>query len=377
MAYYDPSSSRNYKPSRRRDSFTPTSPPNITPGGMPRTSRVSTRNYAYAHSPPRPSSPPSFYAEKKSYYDTPKARAAHAKNAPYDEYDIPSSPPPSFRAERGSYYDTPKARAAHARNAAYDEYDIPSSPPPSFRPEKGSYYDSPKSPAAHSQSHFQSHPNSRFGAPPSSSSSSPPPPQNPITDTSPTPYTYSDDEPTHIPIAPMPWNNYSSSTTKEELINFFIDEGYHPRRAAAAVDREFAAYAPQYLAGTEGPGMPRVEVPASGGGGRGGSEGWGGSGQRSARTRRHSPPPSAYRSPSPVPGNGSRHRSSSASGSGSGSSWKYRAHSPPRRSASRREGEKREIWERDERTMTPPRAPSPPPAAMREEVKRMRRWRGK
>ncbi|KAG4420028.1 hypothetical protein IFR04_006879, partial [Cadophora malorum] len=100
MAYYDPSSSRSNKPSRRRDSFTPTSPPNITPGGMPRTRRVSPRNYAYAHSPPRPSSPPSFYAEQNSYYDTPKARAAHARNAAYDEYDIRSSPPPSFRPEK-------------------------------------------------------------------------------------------------------------------------------------------------------------------------------------------------------------------------------------------------------------------------------------
>ncbi|PVH86372.1 hypothetical protein DL98DRAFT_567767 [Cadophora sp. DSE1049] len=409
MAYYDPPPFRSHKPSRRRDSFTtppfrhnagfnPQEPqygddyprgrahsPIRTPGGMPRTRRVSPGKDT---SPTRSSSPPSFYTEQNSYYDTPKYRAAHAKEALYDEYDVPSSPPPSFHAEKGSYYDTPKSRAAHARQAEYDEYDVPSSPPPSFHAEKGSYYDTPKARAAHSHSHSHSKSQSQPKPPPSSSSFPPPPP---LIDTTPTPYTYDDEEPDRIPIAPNAWNNYSASASKEELIIFFVDQGIHPKRAAAAVDREFAAYAPQHMAGQKEPGLPRAQIPASDTNAppprrreESGSGSGSGSGHRSARTRRHSPPPSAYRSPSPVPGNGSRHRSSSSSGSasgssGSGSSSRHRAHSPPRRTASRKEGErsgeKRERKEKKGDGMTPPRAPSPPRAATRGEAEGLRRHR--
>lgn len=237
-----------------------------------------------------------------------------------------------------------------------------------------------------------------------------------------------------IPIAPAAWNSHKISISKEELMKYFIDRGFHPRVAAAQVDREFTAHAPQYVAGREKAGIPRAQEPPRAR--RAPSpeqekerytppppshnerserearcrEAPPAAAYRSPSTssysppkpppqtqtqnqtprpaRRRRPPPAAYRSPSPAPESHSkpRHRYSSTS--------RYRALSPPRygtyvhpistpphtpspdpegmrRCLSRREKEMGTGEERKERMM--PRAPSPPPAASRDEARRERR----
>ncbi|KAK0105214.1 hypothetical protein ONS95_004392 [Cadophora gregata] len=261
-------------------------PPIITPGSMPRTQWVSPGMENYFHSPPpRSSSPPAFYAERNSYFDTSTSKTAHARQACYGEYAVPSSPPPSFHAE-----DTSTSKTAHARQACYGEDAVPSSPPPSFHAEKGSYYDTTQARAAQSQPQYEHEP------------------KPPKVDNTPTPYTYDDDEPDRIPIAPMPWNNYSSTASKEELISFFVGKGIHPKRAAAAVDREFSAHAPQYFAGCSEPGLPRAQIPAEvtnappprprekyATGSTSRSTRANESGYRSSRTREPTPPPAGKR----------------------------------------------------------------------------------
>ncbi|KAG4433052.1 hypothetical protein IFR05_011470 [Cadophora sp. M221] len=119
----------------------------------------------------------------------------------------------------------------------------------------GTYHESERDPYAYSPRSTKP----KSPPPKARGYSFPPPP--PLFDTSPEPYTYEDEEPERIPIAPMPWNGYSSSASKEELINYFIDRGFDPKVAAAQIDREFTAHAPQHLAGQTHAGLPRAQDP--------------------------------------------------------------------------------------------------------------------
>ncbi|KAH7312121.1 hypothetical protein BKA65DRAFT_542978 [Rhexocercosporidium sp. MPI-PUGE-AT-0058] len=266
------------------------------------------------------------------------------------------------------------------------------SPPPVFHPERNSCYDTP-------YSHFQWEPWSKTpDSPPLRAQDTYFPPSPLSTDSSPEVYTYDDEEPDRIPIAPMPWNGNSSSVSKEELINFLVDQGIHPKVATAHVGREFAARAPQHVAGRAEAGVagaqaPGKEMPEA----REESDEEKSTNpspepsrhapppQAQRRARRRSPPPAAYRSPSPV--SSSHHRSSSSS--------RYRAASPPRSYGTfvtpphtpspRQEGvrrhrsqrgtgtESREERRERKESRRPPRAPSPPPAASRAEAGRERR----
>ncbi|KUJ08155.1 uncharacterized protein LY89DRAFT_764936 [Mollisia scopiformis] len=62
-------------------------------------------------------------------------------------------------------------------------------------------------------------------------------------------YTYSDEEPEKIPIAPAAWNNYASSIGREKLISFFKSKGVPEALARSEVDKEFAAHARKHRAG--------------------------------------------------------------------------------------------------------------------------------
>jgi len=97
--------------------------------------------------------------------------------------------------------------------------------------------------------------------PPRSSYTSPPPPRAP---SPPAAYTYEDEEPESISIAPAEWNGYKSSATREELETFFINRGMDKERVKREVGKEFAAAAPQHRAGIPDPGPSRNESSSQG-----------------------------------------------------------------------------------------------------------------
>ncbi|KAH6705079.1 hypothetical protein BKA61DRAFT_580868 [Leptodontidium sp. MPI-SDFR-AT-0119] len=335
MSYYDAPPSRAYRPSRRRDSFTD----------------------------PLLCNPRNFHHQEPQYADDYPRGRAHS--------------PPGFTGGMPRTYQASPERDTYAHSPGRSP-----SPPPGLYTEWNPY----ETPHRRFQSPFYSNtPNS--APPPARDYSFPPPP--PLTDSSPEAYTYEDEEPERIPIAPMPWNGHASSASKEELINYFIDRGIHPKVAAAQVDREFTAHAPQHVAGQAHAGLPRAQVS---GRQTPGEERWreedtspspGRSRytttQAQRRARRRSLSPTAYRSPSPVSSPKHRYSASSRNRAASPprSYGKYAmpphppSHNPQRdrRHRPKREtetGSREERGEKKERRV-PSRTPSPPPAATYQE----------
>ncbi|KAL2062111.1 hypothetical protein VTL71DRAFT_6377 [Oculimacula yallundae] len=364
-----PQSHNTYEPSRytdpyphgsRRDIFTdspfqsnsyfrdfPRSSPSSNPRvfhASPTRSRFPEREFndeeydrydRYEHSPPgspirsrSPSPPPAFYSKPDSYHDTSYERAQ----------------------ARGRGRERARDAGQYGRNgngegdgARYWDSEIPSSrsqapPPPPFQPspfQQNAYFSRPQD-QSQSHSSSNSYPRPQPQPQPEPERNASPLPHNPVTDTSPAAYTYDDEEPDTIPIQPAAWNKHTSSATKEELISYFVSRGVHPTRAAAAVDREFSAHAPQWIAGQRA-GRSRAEERrwdeenreerSSSPRPRPEPNFWG---QGSSR-RHHSPPPSAFRSPNPG-FEQSRQRSSSSSSraryqdpsTGQGSGWERR-----------------------------------------------------
>ncbi|KAH8752090.1 hypothetical protein BGZ57DRAFT_860674 [Hyaloscypha finlandica] len=119
-----------------------------------------------------------------------------------------------------------------------------SSPPPPRAP----------SPPRQSQSSYSSY--STYS---SSSRSAPPPQSSPSArPNSPAPYTYEDEEPNSIPHAPGAWNKYSTFSTREQLISYFVSRGYDRVTAEREVGKEFEAHTPQHRSGL-GPGPSRFQ----------------------------------------------------------------------------------------------------------------------
>ncbi|KAJ5034982.1 uncharacterized protein L3040_008249 [Drepanopeziza brunnea f. sp. 'multigermtubi'] len=175
-----------------------------------------------------------------AYYDSEIPRPA-----PYG-----TSRPPRQAGRSCDEPEERRGRKAH-NYAAYDtEFDEPDEPDEPYRRADGR-------PHSRSRRYFRARSRSQRRA------HSPAPegslPHDPVRDTSAVAYTYEEDEPASIPIAPAPWNGHRSSITKEALIAFLVDQGCHPKRAAAQVDREFSAHAVQWVAGRADPFLSRSE----------------------------------------------------------------------------------------------------------------------
>jgi hypothetical protein len=229
--------------------------------------------------------------------------------------DGPSRENPYGRSPSSFYDDEPRGRACSPQRPSFHRTYSPS-PPASGN----FYYDGPsrENPYGRSPSSFHDNkPRGRSRSPqrpsfhrtysppppynspppqPSYSSRRPPPP--PREPTSPTPYTYSDEEPTSIPHIAAPWNNFTTSSTRSQLIAYFVSQGYSKPIAEAEVSREFAGLAPQHRAGQSGPGASRQS-------GRERFERW----REPEKERSESPPeggrgygPYGKRSPSPGAG---------------------------------------------------------------------------
>jgi len=272
-------------PPRSAGSFYSDGPSRENPYGRSPSSFYDDEPRGRACPPQRPSfhrtyspSPP---ASGNFYYDGPSRENPYGRspssfhdNKPRGRSRSPQRPsfhrtysPPPPRS-RGRFDDPPRRSYSPPRSSRYSPFSDPFTPPP---------YNSP---------------------PPQPSYSSrrpPPPPREP---TSPTPYTYSDEEPTSIPHIAAPWNNFTTSSTRSQLIAYFVSQGYSKPIAEAEVSREFAGHAPQHRAGQSGPGASRQS-------GRERFERW----REPEKERSESPPeggrgygPYGKRSPSPGAG---------------------------------------------------------------------------
>ena len=142
-----------------------------------------------------------------------------------------------------------QGRRAGPPPGSYDNY-----------PAQGGYYhhNRPRSPPYSTQRGHGAPPQPHFAHYASQPGPGPPPPQpsqtysappskkqKPPSPTAYTPsYTYEDEEPYSIPIAPANWNNFTSSATREQLITYFVQKGIHRAIAEEEVGREFTAHAP-------------------------------------------------------------------------------------------------------------------------------------
>ncbi len=166
-----------------------------------------------------------------------------------------------------------EARRARSRERSYPTYSrVPRSPSP-YR----SRFDDrppPRSPSPRGQSFWT---NSQNGTPPQRSSTAP------GAETQ-VPYTYDDEEPDRIPHVAAAWNNFTISSTREELIAFFVHQGFPRAIAEKEVAKEFAAHAPQHRTGQIEPGPSRFAE------------------ARSRQQRSPSPPAFPYSQYRPCPG---------------------------------------------------------------------------
>ncbi|KAE9365626.1 hypothetical protein N431DRAFT_447265 [Stipitochalara longipes BDJ] len=248
-----------------------------------------------AYSPllsPRPS--------HSSYDDDPRRRAR-----------TPTSPPRArgYSSTPGSSYSSTHRASSPPPHPSYFSESYSSQSSYARSPPRSSYSSGPPPRPSHSSSDYSSRPSSGYSRPPpqaQSSSSTPPPRPN-----SPVPYTYDDEELDSIPQAPAKWNNFTSSSTREQLVTFFIGRGFSSAIVEREVGKEFEAHAPQHRSGQAAPGPSRAQEAAQG---SRTENGYGGGGPRPSHARSPSPEKfSRYResardrseSPDPVPNYGS------------------------------------------------------------------------
>ncbi|PMD33100.1 hypothetical protein L207DRAFT_535791 [Hyaloscypha variabilis F] len=265
-------SNGRFYPAGSRPSRRAYSPP---PG--PRPSRSSYEDESQG-SPSRAHSPP---PSRSSYEDQPRGYS-HSRTY---------SPPPRPCPSHPSYDDEPHRRR-RARSPSPPPRSRAHSPPPrrAHSPEPSYARSPPQSGYSSGPPPRRSQSSSGYSRPPlqaqTSSSTHPPPRSN-----SPVPYTYDDEEPDTIPHAPAAWNNHTSSSTREQLVTFFMGRGFTKAVAEREVGKEFEAHAPQHYSEQIAPGPSRAEVAAAARDSRPGS-GYGSSGPRPSRAR--SPSPERY-----------------------------------------------------------------------------------
>ncbi|KAF8856177.1 hypothetical protein BDZ45DRAFT_745745 [Acephala macrosclerotiorum] len=234
-----------------------------------------------------PFPPPTFYRSRNadgsgqpSYYTTDEDLPEEFRRRWDHSPPRAASPPPRFVPRARS---PPRAAYRDPSPLTRSRYRSPSPPPRRYRPESSR----PASPQPH-RSRTPSPPPRPCSPPRYTRSPSPPPPHH-----NPTPkfqdsnpagfYTYDDEEPDTIQIAPAPWNNNSTSISRPALLSFLIQKGVSKEVAEREVDKEFAAHAPTRRAGAAdaGPSMAEMRGRAEaeremerrwGGGGYGGSD---------------------------------------------------------------------------------------------------------
>ncbi|CZR69919.1 uncharacterized protein PAC_19819 [Phialocephala subalpina] len=217
-----------------------------------------------------PSPPRTFYKSSNadrsgptSYYSTSEAypaefRTRRAQSPPRPAPRGPS-PPPSSRYRSPS---PPPRRAYPGFGRVSSPPHRPRSPPPrAYRPEPSRPASPPPRRAYFPPPRPRSPPR-RFRSP-----SPPPPPRH---SSPPQPkdenphgiYTYDDEEPDTIPIAPAPWNNNSTSISRSSLLSFLVRKGVSKETAEREVDKEFAAHAPTRRGGAVEAGPSIAEMRA-------------------------------------------------------------------------------------------------------------------
>ncbi|PMD63082.1 uncharacterized protein K444DRAFT_626831 [Hyaloscypha bicolor E] len=209
-----------------------------------------------------------FYAASRPSRSTSRTSSSDRPHYDYESDEprgrscTPSPPPrPGCSTYTSSYTGSYRSNARSPFSSTANRGYRTSSPPPTRAP-------SPPRQSQSSYSSYSSYSSSSRSAPPPQSSSS-------ARQNSPAPYTYGDEEPDRIPHDPGAWNNYSTTSTREQLISYFVSRGYDRVTAEREVGKEFEAHAPQHRSGL-GPGPSRFQE-------AGGSRNGGGSGSGRGR----------------------------------------------------------------------------------------------
>jgi hypothetical protein len=215
-------------------------------------------------------------AHREAYeeaYNRHRPTYSRGRDSPYVERGRQRSysPPSSERSyrydsdEKANFY-TPPSPTSRARSGprrrSPSPYHYPDPPHPRQN-SPSSYKDHYSSSKPHTQSRYRSPPPQRSSShrpPPRTNFQSQPrphpspPPYESVIDASLTPYTYSDDEPDGLHIAPAQWNNFRSTATREELIIFFtfMCKTTTKERIEKAVGREFEDRTRRYVVTSTG-----------------------------------------------------------------------------------------------------------------------------